>query len=253
MDHPINQFKAALAERRRQIGMWSALASPVAAEILAHAGFDWVLIDMEHAPNDLPQVLAQAQTLAAGPAPVLCRPAWNDMVLIKRILDIGIQSLIIPFVQTAQEARAAVAATRYPPGGVRGVAGGSRASHYGRVPGYQQNAASEIAVVVQIETREAVDRIEEIAAVDGIDALFVGPADLAASMGHLGDLQHPDVQAAIAEAAERCHAAGKPIGTLAIDKPVADRYFEMGYDFIAVAVDSVLLARTADALAKSFR
>ncbi|MEM9098890.1 MAG: HpcH/HpaI aldolase/citrate lyase family protein [Pseudomonadota bacterium] len=253
MDHPVNTFKAALTARTRQIGMWSALSSPVGAEILAHAGFDWVLIDMEHAPNDLPQVLAQAQALAVGPAPVLCRPAWNDTVLIKRVLDIGIQSLIIPFVQSAEEAQAAVAATRYPPEGVRGVAGGSRASHYGRVPGYQQNAAAQIAVVVQIETRDAVDRIEEIAAVEGIDALFIGPADLAASMGHLGDIQHQDVQATIAEAAQRCQAAGKPIGTLAVDKPIADRYFEIGYDFIAVGVDSVLLTRAADALAQSFR
>ncbi|MEM7237562.1 MAG: HpcH/HpaI aldolase/citrate lyase family protein [Pseudomonadota bacterium] len=253
MELPANAFKAALTTRRRQIGMWSALASPVAAEIIAHSGFDWVLIDTEHAPNDLPDVLAQAQALAAGPAPVLARPAWNDTVVIKRLLDIGIQSLIVPFVQNADEAAAAVAATRYPPGGVRGVAGGSRATRYGRVSGYHARAHDELAVVVQIETAEAVAQIDEIAAVDGIDALFVGPADLAASMGHLGNIGHPDVQAAIREAATRAHAAGKPIGTLAVDVDVANIYFDYGYDFIAVAVDAVLLARAADALVAEFR
>lgn len=253
MDIPTNTFKAALAERQRQIGMWSALASPVAAEILSSSGFDWVLIDMEHAPNDLAEVMAQAQALARDPVPVLVRPAWNDMVLIKRILDLGVQSLIVPFVQNAAEAAAAVAATRYPPEGVRGVAGGSRATQYGRVQGYHKNAADQIALVLQIETLEAVEQIDEIAALEGVDALFVGPADLAASMGHLGDINNAEVQAAIAGAAQRCHAAGKPIGTLAVDPPVAKRYFDMGYDFIAVGVDAVLFARAADALVKEFR
>ncbi|MEM8699315.1 MAG: aldolase/citrate lyase family protein [Pseudomonadota bacterium] len=233
--------------------MWSALASPVAAEIHAGSGWDWVLVDMEHAPNDLPQVLAQAQALAAGPAPVLCRPAWNDTILIKRILDIGVQTLIVPYVQNAEEARAAVAATRYPPDGVRGVAGGGRAAGYGRVAGYAGKAASEIAVVVQVETAATVDRIEEIASVPGIDALFVGPADLAASMGHLGDMAHPEVEAKIEEAARRCLQAGKPIGTLALDPQVAKRYFGYGYSFMAVAVDSVLLARASTALIGEFR
>ncbi|MEM7506312.1 MAG: aldolase/citrate lyase family protein [Pseudomonadota bacterium] len=253
MDHPVNHFKAGLAEGRRMIGMWASLASPTAAEIHANSGFDWVLVDMEHAPNDLPQVLAQAQALAAGPAPALCRPAWNDIVLIKRILDIGIQTLIVPYVQNAEEARAAVAATRYPPEGVRGVAGAGRAAGYGRVRDYAKNAASQIAVVVQVETAEAVEHIEEIAAVDGIDALFVGPADLAASMGHLGDMNHPDVQAKIEEAARRSLAAGKPIGSLALDPPVAKKYFDYGYSFIAVALDSVILARASTALIAEFR
>ncbi|MEL6477077.1 MAG: aldolase/citrate lyase family protein [Pseudomonadota bacterium] len=253
MELPINQFKAALQTEQRQLGMWSALASPIAAEIHAGSGWDWVLVDMEHAPNDLPDMLAQAQALAAGPAPVLCRPAWNDTVLIKRILDIGVQTLIIPYVQTAEEARAAVAATRYPPEGVRGVAGGGRAAGYGRVAGYQAKAADQIAVVVQVETAATVEQIEEIAAVPGIDALFVGPADLAASMGHLGDMAHPEVEAKIEEAARRCLAAGKPIGSLALDPAVAKRYFGYGYSFIAVAVDSVLLARASTALIGEFR
>ncbi|MBY8974969.1 HpcH/HpaI aldolase/citrate lyase family protein [Rhodobacteraceae bacterium NNCM2] len=253
MDLPINTFKAALAERKQQIGMWSALSSPVAAEVLANCGYDWVLIDMEHAPNDIPQVILQAQALACGPSPVLVRPAWNDTVLIKRILDIGVQSLIIPFVQNAEEAAAAVAATRYPPAGVRGVAGGSRATQYGRVKNYHHTAADQIAVVVQVETLDTVHQIDKIAAVDGIDALFVGPADLAASMGHLGDINNDAVQAAMTEAVARAHEAGKPIGTLAVDVPVAKRYFEMGYDFIAVGVDAVLFARAADALVKEFR
>ncbi|MEM7176447.1 MAG: HpcH/HpaI aldolase/citrate lyase family protein [Pseudomonadota bacterium] len=253
MDIPINSFKAALAERRQQIGMWSALASPIAAEVLSSSGFDWVLIDMEHGPNDLSEVMAQAQALARGSAPVLVRTAWNDAVLIKRVLDMGIQSLVIPFVQNAQEAAAAVAATRYPPDGVRGVAGGSRATQYGRVQGYHKNAGDQLALVLQIETLDAIDQIEAIAALDGVDALFVGPADLAASMGHLGDINNDEVQAAMASAAQRCHAAGKPIGTLAVDPPVARRYFDMGYDFIAVGVDAVLFARAADALVQEFR
>ena len=253
MEHPKNLFKAALGGGARQIGMWSGLASPVAAEIHAGSGFDWILIDMEHAPNDLGEVVAQAQAMASGPAPVLCRPPWNDKVTIKRILDAGIQSLVIPFVQSAEEARAAVAATRYPPDGVRGFAGGARAQGYGRVAGYAQNAAREIAVVVQIETPEAVEEIEAIAAVDGIDALFVGPADLAASMGHLGDMNHPEVQAKIAEAAKRALAAGKPIGSLALDPDVAKRYFDYGFSFIAVAVDTVLLARASATLIGAFR
>lgn len=253
MTHPKNLFKSRLTEGGRQIGMWSGLASPVAADIIAHSDFDWVLIDMEHGPNELGNVLHQAQVLAGGEAPVLARPPWNDTVTIKRVLDIGIQTLVIPFVQNADEARAAVAATRYPPDGVRGVAGGSRCSHYGRVPGYHANAASEICVVVQLETAEAIDRLEEIASVDGIDALFVGPADLAATMGHLGNLQHAAVQAKIAEAADRAAKVGIPIGSLAVDPDVARKYFDYGYSFIAVGVDTVLLARASDALAKEFR
>ncbi|MEM0944346.1 MAG: HpcH/HpaI aldolase/citrate lyase family protein [Pseudomonadota bacterium] len=252
MDLPKNQFKASLLRGRQTFGLWSAMASPVAAEINAQAGFDWVLVDMEHGPNDIGSVLSQVQVLAAGPAPVLCRPAWNDPVLIKRVLDIGIQTLIIPMVQNAEEARAAVAATRYPPEGIRGVAGATRASGYGRVAGYLGAAAEEIALVVQIESAEAVANIDEIAAVEGVDALFVGPADLAASMGHLGNIGHEAVQAAMVEASERATGAGKPIGTLAVDPPVARNYEQMGFSFIAVGVDSLLYARITDALAAEF-
>lgn len=240
--NPPNRLKAALREHRRQIGLWSSLCSNVVAEVLAYAGYDWILVDTEHAPNDPADVLAQLQGLAAGTAEQVVRVAWNDKVLIKRLLDIGAASLLIPFVQSAAEARAAVAATRYPPDGVRGVSVATRANRFGRVPGYLQNAGQQICVLIQLETRAALDALEEIAAVEGVDGLFIGPSDLAADLGHLGDAAHPEVQAAIADACARVRAAGKPAGILAPVEADARRYFEMGFSFVAIGSDLGILA-----------
>src|SRR5687767_9684641 len=197
---PTNGFKQAIREGRPQIGLWSSLCSNIVAEVIAGAGFDWILIDTEHSPNELPMVLSQLQALVGGTAAPVVRPAWNDMVIIKRLLDIGAQNLLIPYVQTPEEARAAVAATRYPPQGVRGVAGTHRASQYGRIKNYATEANKEICVLVQIETQLALENLEAIAAVEGVDGLFIGPSDLAAALGHLGNNAHPEVRRAIDDA-----------------------------------------------------
>jgi 4-hydroxy-2-oxoheptanedioate aldolase len=253
MDFPRNAFKAALAASKLQIGLWSSLASNMAAEIIGDCGFDWILFDTEHSPNETPDLLAQLQASQKGTATPVVRPAWNDMVLIKRCLDIGAQSLLIPYVQNADEAKAAVRATRYPPDGVRGVATSSRASRYGRIPGYLQKANSEICVLVQAETRVALDQLEAIAAVPGVDGVFIGPADLAASLGHIGNPQHADVQAALKDAVTRLKKVGKPAGILTANEEEARRYIEWGYLFVAVGADVGLLSKNAEALAKRFK
>lgn len=222
------------------------------AELLSCTGFDWAVLDMEHGPNDLGDVVSQLQAMEQGSVAPIVRPPWNDFVLVKRLLDAGAHSLLIPYVQNADEARAAVAATRYPPDGIRGVAGGSRATRFGTVAEYHRNAHKEICLTVQIETASAVDEIEAIAAVKGVDALFVGPADLAASMGHLGDYNHADVQTMIATAAKRIKAAGKPAGILSFNPDQARQYIAMGYDFVAVASDQSLLVSAAKSLLAGF-
>ena len=214
--------------------------------------FDWMVIDMEHGVNDLKDVVSQLQALAGGNVMPIVRPPWNDAIVMKRLLDAGVQSFVIPFIQNGEEARAAIAATRYPPDGIRGVAGGSRATAYGRIPDYHQNAHKELCIILQVETAEAVDQIEKIAGVKGVDAVFVGPADLAASMGHLGNMDHPKVQAKIREAADRIKKAGKPSGILSFNPDRAKEYMEMGYQFVAVGSDQSLLVSAADALHKKF-
>src|SRR6185503_13368877 len=195
-----NRFKAAIRAGKPQIGFWSSLCSNIVAEVIGGSGFDWILIDTEHAPNELPMVLSQLQALMGGTAEPVVRPAWNDTVLIKRLLDIGAQNLLVPYVQTPEEARPAVAATRYPPAGVRGVAVAPRANRYGRVKDYLEKADREICLLVQIETRLGLENIEAIAAVQGIDGLFIGPSDLSADLGHLGNPGHPAVREAIENA-----------------------------------------------------
>ena len=252
MDMPRNSFKHAIAKGELQIGLWCSLCSPITAEIVSHSGFDWLLLDTEHSPNEVPDVLAQLQAVQAGTAAAIVRPAWNDIVLIKRFLDIGAQTLLIPFVQTPDEARRAVEATRYPPGGIRGITGSGRASRYGRVKDYLRNASQEICLLVQVETRSALDQIEAIASVDGIDGVFIGPNDLAASFGHIGNWGHPEVQAALKNAVERLKKIGKPAGILTPNEEEAKRFVDWGYVFVAVGADLGLLARGADALAKRF-
>lgn len=248
-----NRFKAGLASGRPQIGLWSSLCSNIVAEILGDSGFDWIVLDTEHSPNELPGLVAQMQAMARGTATPVVRPAWNDAVLIKRILDVGAQSLLIPFVQNAAEARAAVAATRYPPDGIRGITTSGRGARYGRVGDYLHVAAKELCVLVQVETKTALDDIEAIASVEGVDGVFIGPSDLSASLGHLGDQNHPDVQAAIKDAVDRLKRVGKPAGILTGVDAEIRRYLDWGYGFVAVGSDLGVLTKNADALARAYK
>jgi len=253
MDLPRNTFKQALVAGRQQVGLWVSLASPYSAEIVAGAGFDWIVIDTEHSPNEVDTTLAQLQVVAAYPVAPVVRPAWNDKVLIKRHLDIGAQTLLIPYVQNAEEAAAAAAAIRFPMRGVRGVAGVTRASRFGRVSDYTKRAEQELCLIVQVENRAGLDNLEAIANVDGVDGVFVGPADLAAGLGHLGEQSHPEVQSAIRDAIGRIRACGKGAGILATDEASARRYIEWGTTFTAVGLDAMVLARELEKLAAKFR
>jgi 4-hydroxy-2-oxoheptanedioate aldolase len=248
-----NAFKAALAAGKFQIGLWSSLCSNIAAEIISDSGFDWILLDTEHSPNEIPDLVGQLQAMQGSATTPIIRPAWNDAVLAKRALDIGAESLLFPYVQNVEEAKRAVASTRYPPQGIRGVSVAARASRYGRTPGYLGNANAEICVLVQVETRTALDNLEAIAKVDGIDGVFIGPSDLAASLGHLGNPQHPEAQAAMKDAVTRLKKLGKPAGILTGNEEEARRYIDWGYLFVAVGADVGLLAKNADALAKKFK
>jgi 4-hydroxy-2-oxoheptanedioate aldolase len=250
---PTNTLKQAIREGRPQIGLWSSLCSNIAAEIIAGSGFDWILIDTEHAPNELPLVFSQLQALVGGTASPVVRPAWNDTVLMKRLLDIGVQNLLIPYVQTPEEARAAVAATRYPPAGVRGVAVTHRGNRYGRVKDYYKRIGEETCVLVQIETPLAVQNIEAIAAIEGIDGLFIGPSDLAAALGHLGEPGHPEVRAAIEDALKRIRKTGKAPGILAPIEADARHWLSVGCVVLAVGSDAGLLARQSEELAAKFK
>ncbi len=253
MEMPRNTFKAALREGRSQLGLWSSLPGAYVAELLAGAGYDWLLLDTEHSPGDPLTVLPQLQAVAPYPTAAVVRPATNDAVLIKRFLDLGAQTLLVPYVQTPEEAAAAVAATRYPPGGIRGVSGVTRATRFGRVAGYATRAEEELCLLVQIETGEALECLEAIAAVEGVDGVFIGPADLAASLGHVGEPGHPDVVRAVEAAIGRIRIAGKPAGILTPDPAFAKRCLDLGTAFTAIGVDASLLARGSEALLASFR
>jgi 4-hydroxy-2-oxoheptanedioate aldolase len=253
MDLPASPFKRAIKAGRLQVGLWSSLSSHVTVEVIAGAGFDWLLLDTEHSPNELPMVHGQLQAAVGGTAHPVVRPPWNDTVVIKRFLDIGVQSFLVPYVQDEAEARAAVAATRYPPKGVRGVATASRASRFGRVKDYFARAEEELCVIVQLETRRALQNLEAIAGVDGVDGLFIGPSDLSADLGHLGDAGHPDVQGAIEDAIRRIRACGKAAGFLTGDEKLARRYIELGCLVAAVGADIGILARGSEQLAARFK
>ena len=247
-----NTFKRAILSGQRQIGLWTTLSTSFATEVVAGAGYDWLCLDTEHSPGDPLTVLPQMQCLAGYPGvSAMVRPASNDTVLIKRMLDAGAQTLLIPMVNSAAEARAAVAATRYPPEGVRGVSGLTRATQFGRIPGYLAGAAKEICVIAQIETQTALDALEEIAAVPGIDGLFVGPADLAASLGFGANQTDPALRAKVIETICRIKAAGKPAGLLTGDPVLQRQSLEVGVDFLALGVDVGVLARGAEQLRKS--
>lgn len=242
MELPKNHFKAALKEGRQQIGIWCSLPGGAYAELLATCGYDWILIDTEHTALSLQDVHAMLQAMAPYPVTPIVRPGWNDPVEIKRLLDIGAQSLLIPYVQNADEARRAVAAVRYPQAGMRGVAGSTRASRYGLVKDYYRKAADEICLLVQVESETALAEIEEIAAVEGIDGVFVGPADLGANMGHLGNFGAPELRTAVINAIQRIRAAGKPAGIVTMDQALLDEAIKAGTNFTAVGIDTSVIA-----------
>ncbi len=254
MDLLKNRFKAALVRQEPQFGLWLGLADSYSAEVCAGAGFDWLLIDGEHAPNDVRSILAQLQALAPYPVHPVVRPPIGDVHLIKQLLDIGAQSLLVPLVESADQARQLVSATRYPPVGIRGVASAlARASRWNRVPNYLESADAEICLLVQIETRQGLEQLDAIAAVDGVDGVFIGPADLSAALGHRGNPSHPDVQTAIEDGIARIRAAGKAPGILATDETLARRYLSLHCTFVAVGIDLTLLARAAQELVRKFK
>jgi len=253
MELPKNAFKRALREGKNPIGLWSSLSSHYTVEVIAGAGYDWILLDMEHSPNDLESLLAQLQAAAPYPTHPVVRVPWNDMVTIKRVLDAGAQSLLIPYVQNAEEAKAAVANTRYPPAGVRGVAGTTRATRFGRVKDYAKRAHEEICVLVQLETKPALDEIEKVAAVEGVDGIFIGPADLHASMGYPGETANAAVLPLIEDSIRRIRKAGKAPGYLSPVEADAKRMLAAGAQFVAVGSDVGLLARGAESLLAKFK
>lgn len=248
-----NRFKDALAARRAQIGLWLSLADAYSAEICATAGFDWLLVDMEHAPNDLRSALAHLQALAPYPGHAVVRAANGDPAIIKQLLDIGAQTLLVPMVDTAEQARAIAAATRYAPEGMRGVGAAiARVSRWNARPDYLARANDEVCLLVQAETVTALANLEAICAVDGVHGVFIGPADLSASMGHRGNPGHPEVQAAIERAIRTIAASGKAAGILTGDTAQARRYLELGATFVAVGIDVTLLAQAVRARAAEF-
>lgn len=244
-------FRAVLTEADRPLaGMWVCSGSPLVAEICAGSGLDWVLIDMEHAPNGLESVLAQLQAVAAYPVTPVVRVPSDDAVVIKQVLDLGAQNLLVPMVSSAAQAQAVVEAVRYPPRGRRGVGSAlGRSARWNRVEGYLADADDHVSLFVQVETATAVDAAGAIAAVDGVDGVFVGPSDLAASLGLLGQQTHPDVTAAVLRAFTAVKDAGIPVGVNAFDPEVAQSYLDAGADFVLVGADVAMLARGSEALA----
>lgn len=248
-----NRFRQRLQAGEQLFGCWLSLGTPVTTEVVGVAGFDWLLLDAEHAPNDVLSLIPQLMALKDSPSAPIVRPPWNEPVIIKRLLDAGFYNFLIPFVESAAQARAAVAATRYPPQGVRGVALSHRSNRYGSVPDYLNRVNDQISVIVQIESRAGVAAAAEIAAVDGVDCLFIGPGDLAAACGHLGEPSHPEVQEAIAQVHAAARAKGKSTGILAFAEADVRRYLEAGISFIAVGSDLGVLRMQTQALCDKYR
>jgi len=253
MPAPVNSFKAAIAAGKPQIGFWLALANAYTAEIAAHAGFDWLLVDGEHAPNDIPSILAQLQAIGTASHPIVRLPigeAW----LIKQALDIGAQTLLIPMVESAEQARQLVRAVRYPPEGMRGVGASiARASAFSRIGDYLPTADAQVCLLVQVENRAGLAALDEILTVDGVDGVFVGPADLAADLGYIGRPGVPEVQAAVEDALTRIVKSGKAAGILTSDEALNKRYLELGATFVAVGTDVTMFAQSTSALAKRYK
>ena len=253
MNLPPNRFLAALRAGTPQIGIWITLSTPFASEVVAGAGFDWAMVDMEHSPNDVTSVMGQLQVFAAHQTTAMVRPDWNDPVLVKRLLDVGAQGLLFPMVQSPAEAASAVAACHYPPHGIRGVSSSTRANQFGRVTDYFERVGQETAVLVQVETRAAVAQSLQIGQTKGVDGVFFGPSDIAADMDLLGQPMHPDVWDLIMTAARTLMANGVPVGTLVTDLVFARSLLYQGFTFVACAVDSVILSRGADAIVATLK
>ena len=250
-----NLFKAALKSgERAQIGLWLGLADAVSAEICAGAGFDWLLIDGEHAPNDVRSILSQLQAIAPYPAHPIVRPVSGDINLIKQLLDIGAQTLLVPMVESAEQAKMLVAAMRYPPAGIRGVGAAlARASQWNRVPNYLHEANDQMCLLVQVETRAGIENLDAIAAVEGVDGVFIGPSDLSAALGFLSKPGHPEVQQVIENSIARIRASGRAAGILTTDEAQTRRYLSLGCTFVAVGLDGNLLMRSTQDLAAKFK
>lgn len=254
MDLPLNPFKQALREGRFQTGLWLGLNDSYAAEIAACAGFDWLLIDGEHAPFELRTILSHLQTIAAYPSHPVVRPVDGQSWRLKQLLDAGAQSFLVPMIETAEQAAEVASAVRYPPQGTRGVGTAlARAARWNMIPNYLPRANDQICLLVQVETVLGLENLDAIAATDGVDGVFIGPADLAASMGYLGQPGHPAVRAEIDRAVTRITAAGKAPGFLSTDPAIVRHYRDLGALFIAVGVDTLLLARAVSDLAATYR
>ncbi len=255
MTSETNRFKHWMQAREGAVplGTWIMSASPIIAEALGHAGYDWILVDMEHSPIDLAQTTAIMQALSGTPSEVVVRVPWNDAVTVKRVMDAGARSIMFPFIQSVEEARSAVASTCYPPQGTRGVAAMHRASRFGTASDYLARANDQVAVILQLETPEAVALLPEIAALDGVDAIFIGPGDLSGGMGLLGQIKHPDVQAALGDAAEAARKAGIACGIVGADPATVRGYVEMGFTYVAIASDLGLLMGAATASIRDIR
>jgi 4-hydroxy-2-oxoheptanedioate aldolase len=253
MQMPSNEFKRRLLAGEMQFGLWSGLVDPVAAEICAGAGFDWLVVDGEHAPNSVRSVLVQLQTIAAYPTQAIVRPVIGDVNLLKQYCDIGVQTFLIPVVESSEQAARMVAAVRYPPHGVRGVGTGlARAARWNRVDDYVTSADREMCVLVQVETADGLDQLEAIASTDGVDGVFIGPSDLAASLGYLGRPEHPTMRATVGDAIARIVATGKAAGVLSATPDVVRDYVGRGATFVGVGTDTVLLAKATQQLAAAF-
>lgn len=253
MPAPKNSFKAALAEGRLQIGFWQSLGTSITAEICAHAGFDWLLIDGEHGPNDLRSIRDQLQMVGPSPSQAVVRISSVDVVAVKQVMDAGAQTVLVPIVDTPEDAALMAQAMRYPPEGIRGNgASVARASTYGRITDYAQTANAEACLLVQAETMTAIDNLDEILAIDGVDGVFIGPADLATSMGLIGQPLHDDVQQVIEAAIVKIRAAGKAPGILMANEERVRRYIELGALFVAVGSDVAMLAQGSATLAAKY-
>ncbi|MEJ6397144.1 HpcH/HpaI aldolase family protein [Yoonia sp. 208BN28-4] len=253
MKHPENKFLTGLKADERQVGLWVSLSNNYAAEAVASAGYDWLLVDMEHTPSDMATVLGQLQAIAGHGSTAIVRPPWNDAVMVKRLLDAGAPGLLFPMVQSVEEAQAAVASTRYPPRGVRGVAGTMRANNFGRTTDYFTAVEGQTAVLIQLESRQAVENAVEIGTVDGVNGVFFGPADIGADIGIVGQPMHDDIWALIRPAAQMLMDRGVPVGTLVSNPDFAADLMNDGFSFVACGTDAGLLARGADNLLANVR
>ncbi len=243
-----NPFTHAIAAGEKQIGLWVTLSNNFVADVIAPAGYHWVLLDMEHSPNDYFSIIGQLQAFAGTETTAIVRVEWNDPIAVKRVLDIGAPGILFPMIQSVAEAEAAVAATRYPPRGIRGAAGSTRATKFGRVTDYVARVEDETAVLLQLETRAAVEQAEAIAGVDGVDGIFFGPGDISADIGKMGKPMDPEVWELIKPAAQKLIAKGMPVGTLVLDAGFAAELLNEGFSFVACGTDTSILARGTDAL-----